>query len=159
EPGTLQWFAYKIDGKESYGIFDTFSNAAGRNAHADGEIPKALAANADTLLGAAPQMGLVDILGHKVTPSATGLTVGARVLLKAKAGMAAALKDALDARTRVVEADAITPFWYVFQEGVNDFGIVTVFKSAEDRTEHHLQADAQVRMGKFEDFLEGEPDV
>ncbi|KAI0045421.1 hypothetical protein FA95DRAFT_1573821 [Auriscalpium vulgare] len=144
---------------ESYGIFDTFSNAAGRNAHVDGEIPKALAANTDKLLGAAQKMAFADIIAHKLTPFATGLTVGQPVLLKEKAGMAATLKDALAARTRAVKAEEILPFWYVFQEGANDFGAVAVFKSAEDRTEHLLNVDALALKAKSKDLLEGEADI
>jgi quinol monooxygenase YgiN len=43
EKGTLKWYAIKI-GPEKFGIFDTFANEAGRNAHLTGEIGKALGA-------------------------------------------------------------------------------------------------------------------
>src|SRR5580704_18200313 len=41
EKGTLKWYAIKI-GPRKFGIFDTFANEAGRNAHLTGEIAKAL---------------------------------------------------------------------------------------------------------------------
>jgi hypothetical protein len=41
EKGTLKWYAIKI-GPEKFGIFDTFANEAGRNAHLTGEIGKPL---------------------------------------------------------------------------------------------------------------------
>ena len=41
ESGTLKWYAVKLaPGK--FGIFDTFANEAGRDAHLSGEIAKAL---------------------------------------------------------------------------------------------------------------------
>ena len=46
EKGTLKWYAIKI-GPGKFGIFDTFANDAGRNAHLTGEIAKALGARAE----------------------------------------------------------------------------------------------------------------
>jgi len=43
EKATLKWYAIKI-GPGKFGIFDTFANEAGRNAHLTGEIAKALGA-------------------------------------------------------------------------------------------------------------------
>ncbi len=42
--------AFKLD-ETYYGIFDTFETQEARQAHANGEIPKALAQVADDLLG------------------------------------------------------------------------------------------------------------
>jgi hypothetical protein len=41
ERATLKWYAIKL-GPGKFGIFDTFANEAGRNAHLTGEIAKAL---------------------------------------------------------------------------------------------------------------------
>src|SRR4030088_2091877 len=41
EKATLKWYAIKL-GPGKFGIFDTFANEAGRNAHLTGEIAKAL---------------------------------------------------------------------------------------------------------------------
>ncbi|KAI0042974.1 hypothetical protein FA95DRAFT_503985 [Auriscalpium vulgare] len=159
EPGTLQWFCFKMHGRESYGIFNTFSNAASRNAHIEGEIRRpASGANAEELLAAPPQVSLIDIFAHKVTPSATGLTVGVHIFLKAKAGKTATLKAALAARAGGVEAEDFTPFWYAFQkEGADSFGQIAVFKSAKDRAEHISYAGTQVLL--FEDLLEGPANI
>ena len=43
EQGTVKWYAIK-PGPGKFGIFDTFANEAGRNAHLTGEIAKALTA-------------------------------------------------------------------------------------------------------------------
>jgi hypothetical protein len=46
-------YAIKI-GPEEFGIFDTFANEAGRNAHLTGEIGKALGARANELFAIPP---------------------------------------------------------------------------------------------------------
>lgn len=64
EEGTITWYAFKIDDTH-YGIFDTFETVEGRQAHVDGEIPKALAQVADELLAAAPDIRPVDLIASK----------------------------------------------------------------------------------------------
>ncbi len=61
EKGTLKWYAIKI-GPGKFGIFDTFANEAGRNAHLTGEIAKALTARASKLFAVPPQVEKVDVL-------------------------------------------------------------------------------------------------
>ena len=61
EPKTLRWYACKI-GPAKFGIFDTFANEAGRDAHLTGEIAKALMARAEELLAVPPQIEKVEIL-------------------------------------------------------------------------------------------------
>jgi quinol monooxygenase YgiN len=64
EPETVTWYAIKLgDGK--FGIFDTFNDEAGREAHLNGEIAKALMANAKELLSADPQINKIGILAAK----------------------------------------------------------------------------------------------
>jgi quinol monooxygenase YgiN len=61
ENGTLKWYAIKLaPGK--FGIFDTFANEGGRNAHLTGDIAKALGARANELFATPPQIEKVDIL-------------------------------------------------------------------------------------------------
>lgn len=64
EAGTTTWYAVKL-GPAKFGIFDTFRDEAGRNAHLSGEIAKALMANASELLAKAPQIEKLDILASK----------------------------------------------------------------------------------------------
>jgi quinol monooxygenase YgiN len=61
EKGTLKWYAIKL-GPGKFGIFDTFANEAGRNAHLTGEIAKALGARADELFATPPLIEKVEIL-------------------------------------------------------------------------------------------------
>jgi len=64
EKGTLNWYAIKL-GAGKFGIFDTFANEGGRNAHVTGEIAKALTARANELFAVPPQVEKVEILASK----------------------------------------------------------------------------------------------
>ena len=64
EPGTVTWYAFKIS-DTTYGIFDTFDDDAGRQAHLNGQIPAALGQVADELLASAPDIRTVDIVAVK----------------------------------------------------------------------------------------------
>jgi len=64
EPGTISWYAIKMGGGR-FGIFDTFNDEAGRDAHLNGEIAKALMANAKELLSGDPQINKIEILAAK----------------------------------------------------------------------------------------------
>jgi quinol monooxygenase YgiN len=64
ENQTLSWFAFRI-GQSKFGIFDTFADESGRNAHINGEIAKALFAKASELLAAPPQIEKPEILAAK----------------------------------------------------------------------------------------------
>jgi hypothetical protein len=61
EKGTSKWYAVKI-GPRKFGIFDTFASEAGRNAHLNGDIAKALGSRANELFAAPPQVEKVEIL-------------------------------------------------------------------------------------------------
>jgi len=64
EPGTLSWYAVKM-GPGKYGIFDTFADENGRNAHLNGDIAKALFAKAKELLAQPPKIDKPEILAVK----------------------------------------------------------------------------------------------
>lgn len=64
EPGTVRWYALQL-GPSTFGIFDTFADEAGREAHLNGEIAKALMAHADELLIEPPVIEKVDLLAVK----------------------------------------------------------------------------------------------
>ncbi len=64
EPKTDHWFAFKTeDGK--YGIFDTFDDEAGRDAHLNGKVAEALKAKTDELFSAAPKIEKVELIAMK----------------------------------------------------------------------------------------------
>lgn len=60
----LTWYSFKIDAN-TFGIFDTFENEEGRDAHLSGDTAKALMANADRLLSEAPQIQKIEIFSSK----------------------------------------------------------------------------------------------
>jgi quinol monooxygenase YgiN len=64
EPGTVNWYAFKT-GPDTFGIFDTFADEAGREAHLTGDIASALMANADRLLATPPKIEKLEILAFK----------------------------------------------------------------------------------------------
>jgi len=64
EAATLSWYAIKL-GPGKYGIFDTFADENGRNAHLNGEIAKALFAKAKDLFSKQPDIAKPEILAVK----------------------------------------------------------------------------------------------
>ena len=65
EPATVTWFAIKL-GPSTFGIFDTFPDDAGRQAHLEGKVAAALMARAPELFASAPTIEKVDILAAKL---------------------------------------------------------------------------------------------
>jgi quinol monooxygenase YgiN len=64
EPATVTWYAFKLT-ETTYGIFDTFPDEAGRQAHLAGPIAAALGEAAPDLLAEAPDIQTTDILAAK----------------------------------------------------------------------------------------------
>lgn len=66
EAGTTTWYAYRI-GPSTFGIFDTFVDKDGRNAHLNGEVAKALFAAAEELFAIPPRVEMLEILASKTS--------------------------------------------------------------------------------------------
>ena len=64
EKDTVSWYALKI-GTSTFGIFDTFNDEAGREAHLNGKIAAALMQHADELLAKPPLIEKVELLAIK----------------------------------------------------------------------------------------------
>ncbi|HUE28426.1 MAG TPA: antibiotic biosynthesis monooxygenase [Solirubrobacteraceae bacterium] len=64
EPGTVTWYAFQVS-DTTYGIFDTFETEEARQAHLNGEIPKALGSVASDLLAKDPDIRPVNIVAVK----------------------------------------------------------------------------------------------
>jgi len=69
EATTPLWFALRL-GPSTFGVFDAFSDEAGRQAHLNGPIAQALMAQAPSLLATPPVIERVDVLGAKLPRSA-----------------------------------------------------------------------------------------
>jgi quinol monooxygenase YgiN len=65
EVGTTARFAFRI-GPVTFGIFDTFKDDEGLNAHVAGEVAKTLFARAGELCVSPPQIQMVDIHTEKL---------------------------------------------------------------------------------------------
>lgn len=64
ELGTVTWYAFKLS-ETTYGIFDTFETEDARDAHLNGEIPKALGQVGPDLLAKDPDIRMADIIAVK----------------------------------------------------------------------------------------------
>jgi quinol monooxygenase YgiN len=65
EPATTTWYAVRFS-PTTFGIFDTFPDEAGRQAHLAGRVAAALMAKASDLLAAPPSIEKVDVLAAKL---------------------------------------------------------------------------------------------
>lgn len=64
EPKTVTWYGVKM-APGMYGVFDTFDDETGRDAHMNGEIAKALMAKAPELFSNELQIEKMEILARK----------------------------------------------------------------------------------------------
>ncbi len=65
EATTPIWFALRL-GPATFGIFDAFTDEAGRQAHLNGPIAKALIAKAPELFSKPPAIERLEVLGAKL---------------------------------------------------------------------------------------------
>jgi quinol monooxygenase YgiN len=65
EQGTAAWFAFR-ENATTFGVFDTFEDEEGRQAHLTGPIAAALGEAAKTKLSVPPVITPVDVLAAKV---------------------------------------------------------------------------------------------
>jgi quinol monooxygenase YgiN len=66
EPATVTWYAIRFDAR-TFGIFDSFPDEAGRQAHLQGRVAEVLMAHAPDLLDGAPVIRTADILAEKLS--------------------------------------------------------------------------------------------
>jgi quinol monooxygenase YgiN len=62
---TVSWFAIKI-APSIYGIFDTFADDSGREAHLNGKVARALKEKASELLAKSPSIEKIDVIASKL---------------------------------------------------------------------------------------------
>jgi len=65
EPATSTWYALRL-GPSSYGIFDTFSDDKGREAHLSGKVAQALKERSSELFSELPVIEKLDVLAVKM---------------------------------------------------------------------------------------------
>jgi protease I len=65
EPDTTSWYGMRL-GDSTFGIFDTFPDDSGRQAHLQGRVAKALQDNASELFSRPPVIERIDVLACKL---------------------------------------------------------------------------------------------
>jgi len=65
EPDTVNWYAVRL-GPSTFGIFDTFPDNRGRDAHLSGRVAKALKEKTAELFSKPPTIENADILAVKI---------------------------------------------------------------------------------------------
>jgi quinol monooxygenase YgiN len=65
EPATMTWYAMRL-GPTTFGIYDTFPDDQGREAHLAGQVAAALMQKAPELLASEPVIQKIDILAAKL---------------------------------------------------------------------------------------------
>jgi quinol monooxygenase YgiN len=64
ETATVTWYAFRVS-ENVFGVFDTFDDEAGRQAHLDGQIPVALGQVGPDLLARDPVIQPIDVVAVK----------------------------------------------------------------------------------------------
>jgi quinol monooxygenase YgiN len=137
EPATTAWFAIRF-GRLEYGIFDVFPDDAGRDAHLNGAIAKALMQNADSLLAAPPQIQKLSVLADKLpaAPPADPITKALLLTFKAKAGHEHDVEQFLLNANTLVQEEPKTLAWFAIRLDEGDYGIFDVFPDHGGRFAH-----------------------
>jgi quinol monooxygenase YgiN len=65
EPATLTWYAMRL-GPNVFGIYDTFTDDKGREAHLAGQVAAALMQKAPELLASPPAIQKLEVLAAKL---------------------------------------------------------------------------------------------
>jgi len=65
EPDTTSWFGMRLGGS-TFGIFDTFPDDSGRQAHLAGRVAQALKEQGDDLFTRPPVIERIDVLAYKL---------------------------------------------------------------------------------------------
>ena len=65
ETGTVHWYGFKEDKAGVFGVFDTFNDEAGRDAHLDGDIVKALMTKANEYFTEPPVIHKITLIAEK----------------------------------------------------------------------------------------------
>lgn len=136
ELGTESWYAFQVD-DNTFGIFDTFKNEAGRQAHLTGEVAKALLANADDLLESFDikvSIQPVNLIASRLTKG--DQNKGLLVIMNAKGGKSTAVENFLNAGKDLVSNEPETVSWYAIHIDSNTYAIIDTFADDSGRDAH-----------------------
>ena len=146
EPATLYWYALRRDGDASeLAIFDIFPDQAGRQAHFDGDVARALMDNAGTLVAGGWQQGVLENVRNHAVIAATSIesppavSKAAYIELQAAPGQAAALEQFLIGGAELVAAtEPATVYWYALrdEDRPDRYAIFDLFPDGAGRAAH-----------------------
>lgn len=134
EPDTQDWYGLRF-GRHEFGIFDTFSNEASREAHLEGPVADALLDARPTLDGF-PSIDRLRVIAQKRPANATAVRKGLLLTFRARAGHEAEVEQFLRDALTLVEAETGTVAWYAIQRAHGDYGIFDVFADSGARFAH-----------------------
>ncbi len=155
EPETAAWYAFQVDDR-TFGIFDTFKNEEGRQAHLSGEVAKALLANADHLLESFDMkvsIQPVDLIASRLTNGDEHK--GLLVIMKAKEDMSTEVENFLHAGKQLVSDEPKTVSWYAIKIDSATYAIFDTFADDSGRDAHLNGQVASALMKNAPLILEG----
>jgi len=137
EQATTAWFALRF-GRSDYGIFDVFADDAGRDAHLNGPVAKALMERADELLSEPPSIQKLDVLAFKLPagPPAEVDTKGLVLTFEAKEGHVQEVEQFLRDAKHFVDDEPDTTAWFAIRLESGEYGIFDVFPNHLGRFKH-----------------------
>lgn len=136
EPDTTAWFGVRF-GRGEYGIFDTFSDDAARQAHLDGPVTSALLEQREELFEAAPRVQKLEVLADKLPTTTVGLdTKGLLLTFKAKTGHEQDVEQFLRGAQPFVMDEPKTTAWFAIRTEEGEYGIFDVFPDTGARLAH-----------------------
>jgi quinol monooxygenase YgiN len=142
EPGTIAWFAIQ-EAPSRFGIFETFDDEAGRDAHLNGPVARALMdeSTASALFEQRPNIHALEVLTDKLPHVNSQLPnerseCGLYIPLEAKLGKAEQAADFLRSVLPLVIAEPDTVAWFAIQESPCRFAIFAAFEDETGRDSH-----------------------
>ncbi|MGI9556401.1 MAG: putative quinol monooxygenase [Solirubrobacterales bacterium] len=162
EPDTLLWSALQIDAT-TFGVFDTYPHAEGRDAHVAGEVAAALKANAPDLVEGGWRDGVVSnvrhpsVLAAKVAPALPQRIEKALFIrLPASPGREAELSSFLSGAAALIEeTEPKTEYWFALQFDETTFGIFDFFTDQAGVDAHVAGEVAEALHANAADLVEG----
>ena len=160
EPATTAWFGIRF-GRSEYGIFDVFPDDAGRAAHLDGPVAKALMQQTETLFVDKPKIEMLDVLAYKLpsTVQTEPVTKGLLLSFKSKADNEQKVELFLRQAQTLVMEEPKTIAWFAIRQNSGSYGIFDVFPDNGGRFAH-LTGHVPRELAKHAlSFLGGMPDI
>jgi quinol monooxygenase YgiN len=166
EPGTVAWFAIQ-EAPSRFGIFETFEDEAGRDAHLNGPVARALLdeSNANALFEQMPNIHALEVLTDKlphISPEPNERSeCGLYIPMEAKPGKAEQAADFLQSVLPLVIAEQDTVAWFAVQETPCRFAIFAAFEDESGREAHFngKVATAVLENARAGDLFVGIPEV